>query len=111
MEKDEITYLFSKGFSISDIRKMENPENPVEGGKADGDAEVKEEKNDNLGSELVKPEETDKKKDSLPDYSDVKKELEELKKMIQDKNRKGVELPTPKEKTVEEEMESFFNNL
>ena len=113
MTKDEITYLFENVFSINEIKAMEKPsENPAEGGKASGEAEVTDKAVDNPETPIVEEVEADKKKEEVGlDFSELRKEIEDLKKTFQKEARKNVDLPDPKEKSVEEEMESFFMNL
>lgn len=108
MDKSEITYLYHKGFTIDEIRKLdtgldkltdENSSESVEGKEVI--PEVHEQKEE--------PKEEKKNSDSS-EIDVLKKQIENLTNMMQDKNRLGVDNPTPpKEKTIEEIAQEFFN--
>lgn len=104
MDKSDIAYLFMQGFSIEEIRAMDNAHNKEtkpEESKIEGTQEV--EKNE------VKEEPKQEKKNSdSSELEDLKAENERLKKQIQEKNLESVEIGTPKEMTVEDVFKDFF---
>lgn len=91
MDKSEIAFLFSKGFSISEIQSMEKPtENLVKG----DEEETKPQVVDDTQTEKEKPVEQNKKKDSSS-YEDLRKEIADLKKTIIKSNHETAENPAP----------------
>lgn len=91
MEKSEIAYLFSKGFSISEIQALEQPvENLVKGDDAEKSAQVDDV---TTTSEADKaPAKAEKKTDGL---ESLKEEIASLKQMIVENNHHKVDNPNP----------------
>lgn len=104
MDKSDIAYLFMQGFSIEEIRAMDNAhikEPKPEESKIEGKQEVKKDE--------VKEEPKEEKKNlDSSEVEELKAENERLKKQIQEKNLEGVEIETPKEMTVEDVFKDFF---
>lgn len=108
MDKSEITYLYHKGFTIEEIRKLDTSLDNLtkEENKPSESEEAKDEKPEEVRED--KPEK--KNSGSSQEYDELKKELDELKELVQTNNRKGVDNPTPpEEKSIEEIAQEFFN--
>ena len=102
MDKSDIAYLYTQGFSIAEIRAIDNANNK------DSKPEESEKVTDN--TEVTKNEEVkdEKKNSDFSELEELKKENERLKKQIQEKNREDVEIEQPKEMTVEDVFKDFF---
>jgi len=91
MEKSEIAYLLSKGFSISEIQVLEKPvENLVKGDDAEKSVQV----DNGAKTEDVEkaPAKAEKKTDGI---ESLKEEIASLKQMIVDNNHHKVDNPNP----------------
>lgn len=92
MDKSEIAFLFSKGFTISEIKAMEAPtDNLVKGEVAENQPQVAEATQPDQ-EEPAKPE---KKTESS--FEDLRKEIEDLKKSIIKTNHEKAENPAPQQ--------------
>lgn len=108
MDKSEITYLYHKGFTIDEIRKLDTSLDKL----TDENSSESDEGKD-VTPEVHEPKEEPKEEKKNSDYLDLealKKQIENLTIMVQDKNRSDVDNPTPpKEKSIEEIAQEFFN--
>lgn len=112
MDKSEIAYLYTHGFTIEEIRKLDGSldklteDEKLNTTKPSESEEAKDEKPEEVRED--KPEK--KNSGSSQEYDALKKELDELKELVQTNNRKGVDNPTPpEEKSIEEIAQEFFN--
>lgn len=107
MDKEDIAYLYTQGFTIAEIRAIDNAHNKET--KPEESVEVVEKPEVLKAVEKPEPiKEPEKKNLDSSELEELKKENERLKKQIQEKNREDVEIEQPKEMTVEDVFKDFF---
>ena len=113
MDKSEIAYLYTHGFTIEEIKQLDGSldklteEEKINTTKTSESGEVKDEKPE----VKEEPKEEKKNSDSSSEVDELKKLIDELTELVQTNNRKGVDNPEPpKPKTIEEIAQEFFDS-
>lgn len=109
MERNEIDYLLSHGYSIAEVMSMEAKTTNTQPVTSDPEEPVPEE----ATPETPKEEPKEVKKNSGFDFESTFAKLDEkintLQKSIQKANRDGVENPTPKAYTADDALKEIIS--
>ena len=106
MNKEEIAFLMENGFSLAEIMTMQKkPDEPKP-----ADPKPDEPKPEGNKPEEQKPEEKKPEEQKPNDTDSLKNEIAELKKMIQNQNRKNAQQPYAEpERTIEDVFNELIN--
>ena len=110
LTKEEITYLFTQGFTISEIRELDKPEQTL---KKEPEESVEVVEKPEVLKAVEKPEpikEPEKKNSDSSELESLRKEVEKLTKLVQTNNRKEVEIEPPKPEDVDSILASILEN-
>lgn len=108
LTKEEITYLYTQGFTISEIRELDKPEQTLKKEEPEESVEVVEK------PEVTKEPETkvepEKKNLDSSELESLRKEVQNLTKLVQSNARKEVEIEPPQMEDVDKILASILEN-
>lgn len=107
LTKEEITYLFTQGFTISEIRELDKPEHTL---KKEPEESVEVVEKPEVTKEPESKVEPEKKNSDSSELESLRKEVEKLTKLVQTNNRKEVEIEPPKHEDVDSILASILEN-
>ena len=107
LTKEEITYLFTQGFTISEIRELDKPEQKL---KKEPEESIEVVEKPEVTKEPESKVEPEKKNSDSSELESLRKEVEKLTKLVQTNNRKEVEIEPPKNEDVDSILASILEN-